>query len=81
MFAPNEVLNQDLLGIGCGSLFDLYLGGLQLRFRRERALAHFERPESRPSMSSSGGLSKICWHGEYSSPEDFHKDITGVEEE
>lgn len=43
---PPRRITQGSSWDGLCSLFHIYLGGLQLRFLRERALAHFGRPEA-----------------------------------
>jgi serine/threonine protein kinase len=75
---PKEVLNKDLLGIGCVlyyiSTWEVFNYDFDEKGRWPTS------NDLKPTGNVKfGRIIENCWYGEYSSTEDFHKDITGVE--
>ncbi|OAP56321.1 hypothetical protein AYL99_09500 [Fonsecaea erecta] len=75
---PRDVLNQDLLGIGC-VLYSISTWEVFNYDFCEKGCWPTSDDLKPTENIEFGRIIENCWHGEYSSIEDFHKDITGVE--
>ncbi|KEF55617.1 serine/threonine protein kinase [Exophiala aquamarina CBS 119918] len=77
---PEEVLGRDLLGIGCVLYSISTWKVFNYDFDNERRWPTSDDLESTENVQF-GKIIENCWHRKYSSIEDFHNDITGVETE